>query len=137
MIDAVIEKLSDTNSSASLEESKSVAMQLLFQTADAAKKFYNYRRDVRTKEALNQIDEVLALQGRLLCQNLKIYKMSGATVKELVSILNADWGMIHQIKNNGDQDRPFDELVIKYKLADDTYPALAEAIKIYKEGEIK
>lgn len=137
MIDKIIKTIENGDESSAEKLAKTTAIQFLFSNADEAKCLLDRKKSASTDKALDYINSELLTYGEVIRKILSIYKASGATVTELVSILNADWGLIAQIEANGDKELPFDELIIKYKLAENTYPALAEAIKIYMEGEIK
>lgn len=85
--------------------------------------------------AKKHINTLLAVFGNLLRAQLGIYKTHGATYKALVSVLNAGAEKITEIEAGGDEELPFDELIIKYGLADKHYPELAEALTQSQKGE--
>lgn len=106
---------------------------MILEDSDRAKTYCKLRKFAPSEAARKHIDAILDILGNLLKVQLGIYKSRGANYRALVSVLNADADKIVEIEENGDQELPFDKLILKYGLADKHYPALSEALK--QKGE--
>ena len=106
---------------------------MILEDSDRAKTYCKLRKSAPSEAARKHIDALLGILGNLLRAQLGIYKSHGANYRALVSVLNAEKDKITEIEKNGDQELVFDELILKYGLADKHYPALAEALK--QKGE--
>ncbi len=107
------------------------------QDADRAKKYVALRNNAdnsKTEEVTNGILEAL---GQMINANLKMYKKYGATYKMLVSVINADYEKAAEIETNGDTELSFDELILKYELADKAYPEVKEALLQFRNRKEK
>ena len=106
---------------------------MILEDSDRAKTYCKLRKSAPSEAARKHIDALLGILGNLLSAQLGIYKSHGANYRALVSVLNAGADKITEIEKNGDQELVFDELILKYGLADKHYPALSEALK--QKGE--
>lgn len=106
---------------------------IILESTDRAKNYCVVRESAPSEAARKHINALLGVVGNLLRAQLGIYQAYGATYKSLVSVLNAGAEKITEIEAGGDTKLPFDELILKYGLADKHYPALAEALK--QKGE--
>ena len=82
--------------------------------------------DEREQEAL---DGIMSSVGKVLIADFALLKSHGFDYAMLISILNADSNKISEIKSNGDENLSFDELIIKYDLANGRYKAVEMALK--------
>lgn len=129
-----MEKICEIESSSINEGDKNelIKMQLLsliMRHSTIAKRYIS-KKPVYAKGE-QYINHILKIVGELLVHDLKMYQLYGATYKMIVSILNANPIVIDQIEQSGDNNIPFDKLIIKYGLADKNYPEIKEAIKRY------
>lgn len=100
---------------------------LLLRHIHTAQLYHN--RKSSDASARKIIDNILATAGRMIVADLALLKSHGLTYAMLISILNADSNKISEIKLNGDENLSFDELIIKYDLANGRYKAVEMALK--------
>lgn len=99
---------------------KTQFLSLFLRHSDIAKTIVQeFRNNKTVNPILSEMEQEI---GKLIKSDLEMYKMYGATYKELVSVLNAPQDIISEIEGNQDTSLAFDELILKYDLADSCYP---------------
>ena len=105
---------------------------MLLKDSDSAKGYMKLRDSAANDKIREVAEGLLKAVGMVVKANMKMYQTYGADYKALVSVLNADYKQIEEIEKNGDQELPFDELILKYGLADKHYPEIREALILNK-----
>lgn len=107
------------------------------QDADRAKEYVALRNNADNAKMEEITNGILEALGQMINANLKMYKEYGATYKMLVSVINADYEKATEIETNGDTELSFDELILKYELADKAYPEVKEALLQFRNRKEK